>query len=357
MKKKLILSAVCLMVMNAFGQTQDEIGDNVVSAAQITDSITTSADEKAAVPVNENLTTPVAENTVAPVAPPQPQYSTTSVKEDTTQITTINDIIQMQQEVTNMNFRDSHYRSVWGRKSYLNLSYNTTTLTPDGVVPTGVASYNGGIAPAYKSNWGASLQVGRSYALHKNPISNILQFNFDYTFIDLSINHFKAENDGRDLYDSRNVLPGTDDKLYTPWNLEKYDFNYGMSVGPSITVAPFTHTKYAGLHHLKFNAYFHIGYHAALLLIKKNSDADLNQEGVDGYNETNHKNMDKRPKLDFGHGLITSFGFSMTWKAIGIGYEHRSGKLSYKPLDDNIFGDEKYKFKSSTNRIFIQFRM
>lgn len=277
-------------------------------------------------------------------------------KGDTAQVTTINDIIKMQQEVTSMNFRDSHYRKVWGRKSYLNVAYNNTTLTPDGVVETGVA-YNEGNAPEYKSNWGLSLQVGRNYALHKRPIANILQFNFDYTFIDLNVNHFKAENDGKDLYDSRAILPGTTDMFYTPWNLEKYDINYGMAVGPSVTVAPFTHTNYAGLHHLKFNVYFHIGYQAALLYMKKDMDADVNQEGIADYDADKHEKMDKGPKLDFGHGLITSFGFSMTWKAIGIGYEHRSGKLNYKSLDDDYFGDEKYKFKSSTNRVFVQFRM
>ena len=62
-------------------------------------------------------------------------------------------------------------------------------------------------------------------------------------------------------------------------------------------------------------------------------------------------------KLDLGHGLITSFGFSVTWKFIGLGYEHRSGSLEYKSLSKNDFSNEKYKFKSSTNRVFIQFRM
>lgn len=309
MKKKLTFSVACLFALCAFGQT-----DSVV---QLQDNVS---------------------------------------KEDTAKVTTISDIIKMQQEVTNMNFRDSHYRQVWGRKSYLNLAYNNTTLTPEGDVPTGV-DYNGGVAPAFKSNWGVSLQTGRSYALHKHPISNILQFNIDYTFIDLNVNHFKAENDGKELYDSRKILPGTNDEYYTPWNLEKYDINYGMSVGPSVTVAPFTHTNYAGLHHLKFNAYFHIGYHAALLYMKNDKNADICQKDAADYDDERYKKMEKGPKLDLGHGLITSFGFSLTWKAIGIGYEHRSGKLNYKSLDEDNFGDEKYKFKSSTNRVFVQFRM
>ena len=261
----------------------------------------------------------------------------------------VSDIIKMQQEVTKRNQSESHFRSVWSRKGYLNVSYNTTTLSPKDDVPTGVA-YNGGKAPEYKSNWGASIQLGRSYALHKRPISNILQFNIDYTYIDLGVNHFKAEGDGTNLYDSSNK---SGEKYYTPWNLEKYDINYGMAVGPSVTVAPFTYTKYAGRHHMKFNVYFQIGYHVGLLYMVNDENADVNQDkDDDGY-----KRMKDNLKMDLGHGLTTSFGFSLTWKTIGVGYEHRSGNLKYKSLSTDDFGKDSYKFKSSTNRVFIQFRM
>lgn len=261
----------------------------------------------------------------------------------------VSDIIKMQQEVTKRNQSESHFRSVWSRKGYLNVSYNTTTLSPKDDVPTGVA-YNGGKAPEYKSNWGASIQLGRSYALHKRPISNILQFNIDYTYIDLGVNHFKAEGDGTNLYDSSNK---SGEKYYTPWNLEKYDINYGMAVGPSVTVAPFTYTKYAGLHHMKFNVYFHVGYHVGLLYMVNDENADVNQDKDDD----DYKRMKDNLKMDLGHGLTTSFGFSLTWKTIGVGYEHRSGNLKYKSLSTDDFGKDSYKFKSSTNRVFVQFRM
>ncbi|MBO6099096.1 MAG: hypothetical protein J6P01_03020, partial [Prevotella sp.] len=261
----------------------------------------------------------------------------------------VSDIIKMQQEVTKRNQSESHFRSVWSRKGYLNISYNTSTLSPKDAVPTGVA-YNGGKAPEYKSNWGASIQLGRSYALHKRPISNILQFNIDYTYIDLNVNHFKAEGDGTNLYDSSNK---SGEKYYTPWNLEKYDINYGMAVGPSVTVAPFTYTKYAGLHHMKFNVYFHIGYHVGLLYMVNDENADVNQDKDDD----DYKRMKDNLKMDLGHGLTTSFGFSLTWKTIGVGYEHRSGSLKYKSLSTDDFGKDSYKFKSSTNRVFVQFRM
>ena len=277
-------------------------------------------------------------------------------QEDTTEVTTINDIIRMQQDVTNKKFAESHYRDVWSRKGYFNISYNSTTLTPDQSIPTGVG---GNVVPEFRSDWGVSLQLGRSYALHKAPIANMLQFNFDFSYIDLNVNHFKHEGDGKNLYDSREVLPGTTDKFFTPWNLEKYDFNYGMSVGPSISIAPFTSTNVSGLHHIKLNAFFHVGYHVSLLYMLNDEEADMNQgdDPTDPIAVERYEKMKDNLKLDLGHGLITSFGFSVTWKFIGLGYEHRSGSLEYKSLSKNDFSNEKYKFKSSTNRVFIQFRM
>lgn len=310
MKKKLVFSITCLLAVSAYGQDVNE----------------------------QNLP------------------MTFNWQEDTTEVTTINDIIRMQQEVTNKKFTESHYRDVWSRKGYFNISYNSTTLTPDQSIPTGVGS---GVVPEFKSDWGVSLQLGRSYALHKAPIANMLQFNFDFSYIDLNVNHFKQEGDGN-LYDSRSIL-NYDGKeyYYTPWNLEKYDLNYGMSVGPSISIAPFTSTNVSALHHIKLNAFFHVGYHVSLLYMTNDEEADMNQgdDPTDPIAVERYEKMKDNLKLDLGHGLITSFGFSVTWKFIGLGYERRSGSLEYKSLSTNDFGSEKYKFKSSTNRIFIQFRM
>lgn len=316
MKKKLILSLACFFAISAFGQD-----------------------------VNE-----------------QNMPMTFNWQEDTTEITTINDIIRMQQDVTNKKYAESHYRDVWSRKGYFNISYNSATLTPDESIPTGVG---GGVVPEFKSDWGVSLQLGRSYALHKAPIANMLQFNIDYSYIDLNVNHFKQEGDGN-IYDSRSIL-NYDGKeyYYTPWNLEKYDLNYGMSVGPSISIAPFTSTNVSGLHHIKLNAFFHVGYHVSLLYMTNDKKADANptKERDDVQTETQaleyarYEKMSKGLKFDLGHGLITSFGFSITWKFIGLGYERRSGSLKYQSLSTDDYSKQKYEFKSSTNRVFIQFRM
>lgn len=274
--------------------------------------------------------------------------------EDSTEIVTIDDIVKTQQGLTSNQFEESHFQDVWSRKGYLNLSYNTATLTPDERIQTGVPSLNGGLVPEFKSKWGASLQVGRGYKLHKKPIANILQFYIDYRYIDLNVNFIEHESNGKNLYDTSVKLPSDERKFYTPWNLEKYDINYGMALGPSITVAPFTSVGGKGLHYLHVNMWYQIGYHASLLLMKNDENADINTDKAT-YNKVDK--VREGIKLNLGHGMTNAFGFSLTWKFIGVGFEHRSAGLKYQSLDKDTYGDEKYKFKSSTNRVFLQFRL
>ena len=279
-------------------------------------------------------------------------------KEDSTEVTTINDIINVQQELTSFNATGKHFQQVWAYRSYVNFSYNTTTLSPKETINTGFSDVNRGIVPEFKSDWGASLQVGRSYRLHKKPIANVAQFNIDYTGIDLNVNHYKAE-EGQYLYDSSVKNTKTDEagketEYYNmPWNLEKYEANYGMTLGPSLTLAPFTYINVPALHHLKFNVFYHIGYHVSVLYMPNDDKADKNTDTKDEDHETMADNM----KFQLGHGMINSFGVNMSWKAIGVGYEHRSGKLKYQSLNTKDFGKDKYDFNATTNRVYIQIRM
>jgi len=282
--------------------------------------------------------------------------------EDSTDVTTINDIINQQQKVFSNRSTDRHFSSVWGRRSYINLSFNNTTLSPKDAVPTGV---DGTMVKDMKSDWGVSFQYGRSYRFHKTPISNVLQFNFDFTGIDLNVNHFKAEGNGKGLYDSRNKIEikqnyKTESYFYMPWNMEKYEFSFGMALGPSITLAPFTSVNSQGLHFLKFNFYYHIGYHISLIYMPNDKDADLNT-GIDTentYSSTKNKeDMADNLKMEWGHGLMQTFGLNVSWKAIGLGFEYRTASAKYKAMSTNSFGSDKYKFGNTSSRIYIQFRM
>lgn len=284
----------------------------------------------------------------------------------------IDEIINMQQAVTETNLSGKHFEQVWGRKSFLNINYNTSTLDPkettfpknsgrDNIpyVETGGSSVpNGGRAPKYESDWGASLVYGRNYNLHKKPIVNILFINLDYTPLDLNANHYKALNNGVNIYNSDDTyaLNGKSTSQsgtynYVPWNYEKYEFNYGMTLGPSLTIAPFTYTNIKALHFIKVNAYYHIGYHVSLLLMKNSDRGDMAERGA------NKNKVANSAKLEFGHGLIQSFGFNVSWKSIGVGYEVRTGGLKYLSIDSENFGKTQYKFDALTSRVYLQIRL
>lgn len=273
--------------------------------------------------------------------------------DDSTDITTIQDIIKVQQQVTNRNVTEQHFADVWGRRGYFNFSYNTTKLSPKGNYPNGL---DNGFVGELKSNWGASIQYGRSYRLHKKPIGNVALFNIDYTGIDLNVNHFEAIGNGTYKYNSSIKHTETEDgkasEYYNlPWNMEKYEVNYGMTLGPSLTLAPFNLLSGNGLHYIKFNVFYHIGYNISMIYSPNDKKLDENQSGED------FQAMESNLKMAWGHGMMQSFGFNISWKAIGIGFEHRSSTIKYKAMNTKDFGKNEYEFSSATNRISLQIRM
>jgi len=273
--------------------------------------------------------------------------------EDSTDITTIQDIIKVQQQVTNRNVTEQHFADVWGRRGYFNFSYNTTKLSPKSTYRNGL---DNGFVGELKSNWGASIQYGRSYRLHKKPIGNVALFNIDYTGIDLNVNHFEAIGNGTYKYNSSikhtETEDGKDNEYYNlPWNMEKYEVNYGMTLGPSLTLAPFNLLSGNGLHYIKFNVFYHIGYNISMIYSPNDKKLDENQSGED------FQAMESNLKMAWGHGMMQSFGFNISWKAIGIGFEHRSSTIKYKAMNTKDFGKNEYEFSSATNRISLQIRM
>lgn len=292
-------------------------------------------------------------------------------QEDSVEITTIKDIIRTQQAVTSRSATSAHFAKVWSKRGYFNAAYHTkATLTPQSPIPTGVSGYNGGQVPKFETNWGASIMAGKNIKLHK-PIANTLQFNLDFTGVDLSVNHYNAENSGKFIYNSdannrREVTneDGSVDKYYyMHWNLEKYEISYGMNLGPSLTIAPFTHVSGAnGLHFLKFNVYYHVGYNAAFMLMKGKIESDVQFAllpiGTSAYKNAKEE-LEQRNENQFvvGHGLYQTMGFNMTWKRIGFGFEHRWGALKYKNVAaKSEYGSDTYKFNASANRIYLTYR-
>ena len=289
--------------------------------------------------------TTVVEGTSAQPVEPQ---------KDSTEFVSVADIVKAQEDIYMHRNTEKHFSKVWSRRSFFNIGYNSSKLIPKQDITTGLGTGN---VQRTKSDFGFSLQYGRSYRLHKKPILNMLQFYIDYTSIDVTFNHYKAGDPY--VYDSNHKWKEIDKRgkestyYYIPWDLERFEGSYGMSLGPSFTVLPFRYVNNDQLHFLKFNMYFRIGYQASILYMSNNDDLDKNRE----INSRNFETMGESLIMHWGHGLLTSFGLSLTWKGIGIGYEHRVARNRYKSFTTSEFGSGIYKFKTSTDRIYISIRM
>lgn len=287
--------------------------------------------------------------------------------EDTTRITTIADIVNVQELVTTSNTTASHFNQVWGRQKYFNISYGGVKMTPKEDIPLGY-NFNSNKAPVFKSDWGLAIVLGRNYALHKKPIANTLKFNIDFTYFDLNMTHFKAEGDkNTKVYDSSATWIEHDEddnsdneRSYIPWCLQKYKADFGMSVGPSLTIAPFNYINgVPGLHYMKLNIFYHIGYHASILWMVNDDKLDANEEASANDKKSDYysdKDEGSGLKMNWGHGLTSTFGMSLSWKTIGVGFEIRNTNLSYKSVIPETYGHNSYKFSTKSTRVYLQIR-
>ena len=284
------------------------------------------------------------------------------IEDDTAKIMSLKDVIEQQQSLQSKSNYESHIQKVWKYSKYFNISYNTTDFKFSTPMPKCDSEVSPGMEVEgykFKQKFGVSIISGKNYRLHKKPIAKMVGINLDYTPLDLSVNYFEAEGNGK--YDSRHTYTYMDDKSseeahYRAWNLEKLEVSYGMSLGPSITVAPFVPLHKSGLDFIKLNFFFHVGYCASLLYILNDKDADINQSDVTGYSSVDYDEMKSDFKADFGHGLFTSFGLDLSWRWIGVGYERRQGKLEYFSLNKTVYGSDKFKMQNVMNRVYVNFR-
>lgn len=261
----------------------------------------------------------------------------------------IDDIINEKKKVSTTTNSTEHFAAVWHPRTYFDLIYTRNAE----LVPKKFEQFNdytGVNTPLdrYKADWAFGIKNGRSIYLHRRPIGRVLYVGLDYTWIDLMLNHYQASCDNAGYcFDSSQML-SEGGKVF-PVNGSKYEMNYGMALGPSITLAPFVYVEGAnGLHHLKFNAYYHVGYNVGMLSCMGDEDQDYDSQG--------------QTSLLFGHGLTMSYGASINWKCLGLGIEVRKAALKHKsgsvPLfnSDDDTGEGVYDFNSTGQRLFLQFR-
>lgn len=283
------------------------------------------------------------------------------LEEDSTGVASVSDIVKMQQEVLSNKQAGKHFQNVWKRRSFFNMSWTESKMKCKQDNDEKLRGLE------FKSDWGVTLQSGTNYRLHKKPIAKMINIALDYSWLNLNVNHIKDADheDGEFLYNStdRNVKTdvstGKTDEYYVyPWKLEKYEANYGMTLGPSITIAPFVPLGVKQLDYLKIQAYYHIGYSASFLYTLNKEEFDENQNpsqsNADAYKDYNA--MKDNLKLQWGHGMTSTFGFNIFWKRVGIGYERTTGTFKYKNFNTKDFGRDKTKFTNEYSRIYLTIR-
>ena len=179
------------------------------------------------------------------------------------------------------------------------------------------------------SNFGATFNVTKTYFLHK-PISNILRFGIDATWIDLNYSKYKFETPPMfSTFDS-------EDESYQ--NGSGHQLEIAMRVGPSITVEPVSG--------LAVRAYFQYAPTFACLFEK----ADVN----DGYY---YDDEDESETVLWGnYASMFVAGAQVSYKIIGAGIEGKFGKPKYKQLTDAVDDAESVKTSLSSFRVFLSLR-
>ena len=241
-------------------------------------------------------------------------------------------------------------KNSWKRKTFFRLSYtksNFEALAKKNEKWEQYASkldgiYEGEDKYHYENEYGVSLMWGRNFSLHKTPIARTVVIALDYTWIDLNWNKYKVSYDEDNVFDSS--ITWKDEKgnshFFLPWGAGKNEINYGMSLGPSVTVAPFGFMDNSA-RDLHLQGYFHIGYSISTIFM--NLDDDLNAED-ESFNFLGN----------WGHGLTHSWGINLSWKAVGVGFEKRKSSFSYTPFGDD-YGNRKTKFDLNNTRWYLTF--
>lgn len=226
--------------------------------------------------------------------------------------------------------KEQHYKNVWNRKKYFKVGLDLSDIKRTDGTPM-----------AWDTQFAAFIQLGKTVYFHPKPIAGIIKIGLDYSFLNLGYAKLKLNSVGPDTNNSDTFGGNSDDgfgdivaddpsngSLLDGINLGMHKFEYGIHVGPSISINPWNHIIVA--------AYFH-----AMPMFS-------------GILENN--------KFSYGFGCAMMAGASVSYKLISVGVEGIWDTIKYHQTsfeehdDDNIFSSQKFKLKQGGPRIYVALR-
>lgn len=235
--------------------------------------------------------------------------------------------------------RNKQMESVWKRKKYWKVGLGNPDI-----------ERTDGEEMSWDTELSVFLQRGRTVCFHSKPIAGMVKIGLDYGLMDLSYAKLKlkttgttgssstsgsgtgASGDGFDDIVSADPSGSMADLLGIDLGMHK--FEYGVHVGPSVSINPWNHLVVA--------AYFHLMPTASGIL--------------------------ENDQFSYGFGCAMSAGVSVAYKAISVGVEGLWSTIKYKQasFDDddedegdgdlNLFTTKDFKLKQKGPRFYLAIR-
>lgn len=251
-------------------------------------------------------------------------------------------LAQMETRMASME-QEQEMQKTWKRRKYWKIGITSPNL-----------ERTDGEEMKWKTNGSFFIQKGRTSYLHSKPIAGMIKFGIDYGFLDFTYSKLELKEVAYSNESGTRASDGFDDIVsgdpdgdigiseLTGIDLGMHKIDYGLHVGPSVSVNPWNK--------LIATAYFHVMPTASCVIQNDN--------------------------FSNGFGCMMAAGVSVAYKAISLGVEGVWGKVKYTQTDfsgdededndydssdeeDNAsyFNTEKFTLKQSGIRAYIAFRL
>lgn len=226
--------------------------------------------------------------------------------------------------------KEQHLQKLWNRKKYFKVGLDLSDI-----------KLTDGTPMAWDTQFAVFIQLGKTVYFHPKPIAGMIKIGLDYSFLNLGYAKLKLNSIGVETNNSGSSRASyndgfgdivaddpSNDAFWGDINLGMHKFEYGLHVGPSISINPWNKIIVA--------AYFHAMPMFSGIL--------------------------ENSKFSYGFGCAMMAGASVSYNLISVGIEGIWDTIKYHQTsfeeqeEDNIFSTQKFKLKQGGPRIYVALR-